>query len=264
MSTRADFGPCAAWTPAPGARTPVASRAEHHRRTQPHCAGCSRPSGRSRCSPDQGVRSQSDPGQPGAQPPRPARLARRQAHDLRRAPPWLGGSSPRQTAPPSHAVASSNAGLPAARAVRRTVGWGPRLPSSPRRGEESDAITVASRSSTRNLKRLPACRACAADWRALVHMCRRRRSDRLDPDHLHRHQSPAEPIPRPAHMDTFHPTMKAWLFLQDVPRSRQPLRPIGRISPADSRAGGLGAAQEHPGVRSRQPGGGAFCSRRPT
>ena len=86
--------------------------------------------------------------------------------------------------------------------------------------KEGDAITRRIPLTPANLKRLPACRALLglAEWRALV-----RYVSSFDVDPVvsiqtvftHVDRSGTDPQTRP-HVDTFHPTMKAWLFLEDV------------------------------------------------
>jgi hypothetical protein len=86
--------------------------------------------------------------------------------------------------------------------------------------KEGDAITRRIPLNPRNLKRLPACRALLQrpDWRALV-----RYVSSFDVDPIvsiqtifnHVEMGAADPQTS-AHMDTFHPTMKVWLFLEDV------------------------------------------------
>ncbi len=92
--------------------------------------------------------------------------------------------------------------------------------------KEGDAITRRFALTPANLKRLPACRALLRrpDWRALVRYVS---SFDIDPivsiQTIFAHAAPggADPQITP-HVDTFHPTMKAWLFVEDVPESEGP------------------------------------------
>ena len=92
--------------------------------------------------------------------------------------------------------------------------------------KEGDAITRRIPLIPANLKRLPACRALLRqpEWRALVRYVS---SFDVDPivsiQTIFTHATPGGTDPQTsAHMDTFHPTMKAWLFLDEVPEADGP------------------------------------------
>ncbi len=93
--------------------------------------------------------------------------------------------------------------------------------------KEGDAITRRIALTPANLRRLPACRALLdrPDWRALVRYVS---SFDVDPivsiQTIFAHAAPGGGDPQiTPHVDTFHPTMKAWLFLGDVPEADGPL-----------------------------------------
>jgi len=86
--------------------------------------------------------------------------------------------------------------------------------------KEGDAITRRIALTPANLERLPACRALLRrpEWRALT---RHVASFDVDPivsiQTVFTHVDLSGPDPQLSpHIDTFHPTMKAWLFLQEV------------------------------------------------
>ncbi len=93
--------------------------------------------------------------------------------------------------------------------------------------KEGDAITRRIPLTPENLRRLPACKALLAqpEWRGLT-----RYVSSFDTEPLVFIQSiftrvddgQADPQTS-VHIDTFHPTMKAWLFLQDVAEEDGPL-----------------------------------------
>jgi hypothetical protein len=92
--------------------------------------------------------------------------------------------------------------------------------------KEGDAITRRIPLIPANLKRLPACRALLKrpEWRALVRYVS---SFDVDPivsiQTIFTHAEPGGIDPQISpHIDTFHPTMKAWLFLDDVPEADGP------------------------------------------
>ena len=92
--------------------------------------------------------------------------------------------------------------------------------------KEGDAITRRIALTPANLRRLPACRALLQrpDWRALVRYVS---SFDVDPivsiQTIFTHAAPGGTDPQLSpHIDTFHPTMKAWLFLEDVPEADGP------------------------------------------
>ena len=92
--------------------------------------------------------------------------------------------------------------------------------------KEGDAITRRIALTPANLRRLPACRALLgrAEWRALTRYVS---SFAVDPivsiQTIFAHAEPGGSDPQTvAHIDTFHPTMKAWLFLEAVPEAQGP------------------------------------------
>ena len=92
--------------------------------------------------------------------------------------------------------------------------------------KEGDAITRRIALTPANLRRLPACRALlrGPEWRALTRYVA---GFDLDPivsiQTIFTHAAPGGTDPQTtAHIDTFHPTMKAWLFLEDVTEAEGP------------------------------------------
>ncbi|MEI9965793.1 MAG: phytanoyl-CoA dioxygenase family protein [Caulobacteraceae bacterium] len=86
--------------------------------------------------------------------------------------------------------------------------------------KEGNAITRRIPLTPENLKRLPACRALLQlpEWRGLTRYVSSFDSDPLVfIQTIFTHAAEGQTDPQTSlHIDTFHPTMKAWLFLEDV------------------------------------------------
>jgi hypothetical protein len=92
--------------------------------------------------------------------------------------------------------------------------------------KEGDAVTRRIALTPANLKKLPACRQLLAlpEWRGLTRYIS---SFDVEPvvyiQTIFAHVDQASLDPQTSmHMDTFHPTMKAWLFLNDVEEDKGP------------------------------------------
>jgi hypothetical protein len=147
-----------------------------------------------------------------------ARLAHRLSHARRRRLAGLVSEADRQTLERDGYVAKRNF-MPEdlfAQLVKEVDGFAGRA------GEfkEGDAITRRIPLTPENLKRLPACKALLEmpEWRGLT-----RYVSSFDADPLVFIQTIFTKVDQERtdpqtsmHIDTFHPTMKAWLFLQDV------------------------------------------------
>jgi hypothetical protein len=127
--------------------------------------------------------------------------------------------------------------------------------------KEGDAVTRRIALSPDNLERLPACRKLLAlpEWRGLTRYVS---SFDIEPvvyiQTIFSHVSGRKNDPQTnMHMDTFHPTMKAWLFLHDVEEATGPFTYVPgshRLTPrrqawerrrsiqASSKEGGKGGA----------------------
>ena len=101
---------------------------------------------------------------------------------------------------------------------------------------------------SRALAALPALGATlqSSDWRGLVRYAGSRDAEPVVwVQSILRHacSGPADPQTF-LHADTFHPTVKAWLFLTDVAEDAGPFYLRSRLAPADRSAARVGAADE--------------------